>query len=906
MPREWNKFPNQKSVGINLTAGVKYYIEALLKEGASGDHMAVGWRKPSDGDGTAPIEVIPGSVLSRFFAPDTQAPSAPIALTSPSKTSATINLSWTASTDNYGVAGYDVYQGTIKINSSLVTTTTYVVTNLAPSTSYTFTVKAKDAVGNTSPSSNALTVTTNAGVVLSAPRIPITEAMIVNESGLRDDQGRGDYPNLFDEQSAITNTAPEGPAITHWRTGGNSANFPAGLIIDLGREYDISNIYWYDGAPMTHNGWDIEVKGGRIEVESGTPFNWTTRINQTLANDAAWKNSTTTFRTRYIHIEKFSTTTYSWSTYSGFAADAPLMEMVIYGTPAGTSQPPQEPANTHTPLNIPMNKFIGGDSWWFGDTTTFKAVGMVRAYHPLSRSGSNSVTGLLDLQSYDKFYGLNLTAGYEIYPCIQGNFEDKEEKPTYGGDPALPETYRVHADNLWQWAARYGRNANIPTNLLRVHTWQTKIAGLGYLNFMENWNEQNRWWQGSAAYFTPYQFAAMSSADYDGHLGTMGNTVGIKNADPTMKIMMGGLAGLSIDYIKGMKLWSDTYRAGSFPADVLNFHHYSQKNINGATRGVSPESDNLLGRIQDVVDYRNKNLPGKEVWISEFGWDVEGGSTQQANGHTQWPNNGYDSEHLQGIWLVRAFLIMAKAGVDRAQMYTIGDAGGYGLYNTCGLVTYHGAKRKSWYFLSTMKKRLNNMVYVGEQASGNPNVLIYKFKDKASNNGVYAIWSPTSDGTTVNNYQLTMNANPSSAKKIDMVKGNETGIETSLSIAGNKVTVIVSEQPVFVSVNNIDGSIPTGPGATITSQAKVEPTTISNEKDGIQVFPNPTEDYINIGLAGSNSGTAEMVDLLGRIHLKRTVNPGNNLIDVSRLKKGMYLLKVKNGLTNYQSKIIIK
>lgn len=62
--REWNKFTTQKSVGITLFAGQSYYIEALMKEGGGGDNLAVGWRKPSDGNAASPVEVIPGSYLS--------------------------------------------------------------------------------------------------------------------------------------------------------------------------------------------------------------------------------------------------------------------------------------------------------------------------------------------------------------------------------------------------------------------------------------------------------------------------------------------------------------------------------------------------------------------------------------------------------------------------------------------------------------------------------------------------------------------------------------------------------------------------------------------------------------------------------------------------------------------------
>ncbi|MCP2341824.1 glycosyl hydrolase family 18 protein [Actinomadura rupiterrae] len=90
---------------------------------------------------------------------DTQAPTAPSGLTSTGKTDTTVSLSWTASTDNVGVVGYDVYRGTTKATS--VTGTSATVSGLTPKTAYSFTVKARDAAGNVSAASNAVSVTTN-------------------------------------------------------------------------------------------------------------------------------------------------------------------------------------------------------------------------------------------------------------------------------------------------------------------------------------------------------------------------------------------------------------------------------------------------------------------------------------------------------------------------------------------------------------------------------------------------------------------------------------------------------------------------------------------------------------------------------------------------------------------------
>ena len=104
--------------------------------------------------------------------PDTQAPTAPTNLNASAITQTSLTLSWTASTDNVGVTGYDVYQGGIKINGSLVTSTSFNVSGLTASTAYQFYVQARDAAGNTSANSSTLNVTTLAPPDTEAPTAP--------------------------------------------------------------------------------------------------------------------------------------------------------------------------------------------------------------------------------------------------------------------------------------------------------------------------------------------------------------------------------------------------------------------------------------------------------------------------------------------------------------------------------------------------------------------------------------------------------------------------------------------------------------------------------------------------------------------------------------------------------------
>ncbi len=114
-------------------------------------------------DGAGNVSAPTAALNVTTAAPDTSAPTAPTALAASSVTSSSASLSWSASTDDVGVAAYDVYYGTTR--ATTVTVTSATITGLAPSTSYSFTVRARDASGNVSPPSAAVGVETLAGAI---------------------------------------------------------------------------------------------------------------------------------------------------------------------------------------------------------------------------------------------------------------------------------------------------------------------------------------------------------------------------------------------------------------------------------------------------------------------------------------------------------------------------------------------------------------------------------------------------------------------------------------------------------------------------------------------------------------------------------------------------------------------
>jgi chitodextrinase len=88
---------------------------------------------------------------------DTSPPTQPGGFKAAPVDASRVALSWTASTDNVGVAGYRVFRGGVQV--ATVTGTNFTDTGLTPSTSYAYQVSAFDAAGNTSTAASASATT---------------------------------------------------------------------------------------------------------------------------------------------------------------------------------------------------------------------------------------------------------------------------------------------------------------------------------------------------------------------------------------------------------------------------------------------------------------------------------------------------------------------------------------------------------------------------------------------------------------------------------------------------------------------------------------------------------------------------------------------------------------------------
>ena len=642
---------------------------------------------------------------------------------------------------------------------------------------------------------------------------PKAEIVAISEDMIIDESGSGVFMNWFDEQDL--NGTPK----TRWDTYGMVSYWPAGLVIDLQRKYRIESIWIFD-AEGSHR-----VKGGRLKVSRGEPFDWKDSLSVDMKNAGKWIKLDYSYETRFLQIQKHSTIPHIAEGYFTENYDLAVNEVVIMGYPL-EDMPPEKAKLEFVSFNVPMDQFIGMNSYITTPDKVHEAVGSVREYRPWGRNGVTDLTepiswdpihDIWDSEYHptdgnsDNYYQKMLDMGIECMPCIHVHVDEKNCReciPNFGGDPSDPASYKIMADYSFQFVARYG-HTKVPDNMLRTTEAAPKKSGMGLIRYFENWNEGNRWWDDPAGHFTPYQFAAFSSASYDGHMGTLGPGFGVKGADPNIRYSLGGFAELALSYVQAMKLWSDYYRNGSFPAEVINVHHYcntmGKQHSKEEAHGISPEEDRLKEKLEKMVKWRNENLPDIELWLTEFGWDTADEDTyiSAAWGHKQYPN-GITMEEIQAQWLIRTYLIGSAAGFERLQMFLANDLRDYkGVYGKSGFITIDDEYKPSWYYTKTLKTALTGMLFHDEYTSGNDNVWIYRYRHPETEKGAYVLWCPTADGTTANGYKLKLTGNASSATQVSLVDKMDFGKNENLDIESQSLTLNVSERPIIILVDKI-------------------------------------------------------------------------------------------------------
>ncbi|MDC1161958.1 GEVED domain-containing protein [Tenacibaculum sp.] len=233
----------------------------------------------SDGDEVEDYGVVVGGTAPT----DTQAPTIPSSLSASGIGQTALTLSWTASTDNTAVTGYDVYRANTKLNT--VTGTSYNVTGLTASTAYTFSVKAKDAAGNESASSNTVNATTT-GATTPAPTYCAMKGANNNDDYITNVNFGG-----------INNTSAKATAGYHDYTSLSSGNVSRGASQNL----KVTLVGWQGGGNNEVYAWFDWNRDGDF-TDAGEKFSITTKTTNTIRELAISIPSNATIGTTRMRI----------------------------------------------------------------------------------------------------------------------------------------------------------------------------------------------------------------------------------------------------------------------------------------------------------------------------------------------------------------------------------------------------------------------------------------------------------------------------------------------------------------------------------------------------------------------------------------------------------------------------
>ena len=444
-------------------------------------------------------------------------------------------------------------------------------------------------------------------------------------------------------------------------------------------------------------------------------------------------------------------------------------------------------------------------------------------YNPVHSGGWN----------YDVMYQRLKAEGLDVLACVkslpgwmQASYpsadRDAENVPVrYGRDFTDPNSYIEQARMAFQYVARYGYNTNVDPALLHVNAttrWtgdaanQVKI-GLGYIKYIECDNERDKWWKGRKAYQTGREYAANLSAFYDGNKNTMGPGIGVKNADPSMKVVMAGVAAPITDYVRGMIDWCRQYRGlnadGSVNLcwDVINYHLYSNNagsSQNGnSTRGSAPEVANAGQVAQDFIKMAHQYAGDMPVWITETGYDTNQGSPLKAIAI-----GNKSVLQTEADWLLRTALLYARWGVERAFMYQLSDDNPTNpiQFGSSGLINADHTPKPAADFLRQTAQLFGDFAYNGTLNS-DPIVDRYQATDGRT---AYALVIPDEQGRTAS-YTLGLGG-IDTVTVCRPVSGQATMNTTKVRVQNGQLALTVTETPTFVLV----GTIPVAKAAGAT------------------------------------------------------------------------------------------
>lgn len=344
---------------------------------------------------------------------------------------------------------------------------------------------------------------------------------------------------------------------------------------------------------------------------------------------------------------------------------------------------------------------------WGGLTlhvTSIQGSGFYTRWHIYS--GANKVDGAdfgysvdSNLIGQNLYFNVGGQKGYTVGQVLQLRRSQTSHVwvPLPADGNLLKDAFPIYdsvSEAAFVYASRLGKNPNVPDYPCVIDANNSMTKGTDLCDIFEFGNEWNAYWTSWYGYWNGHSLFYAMSMCYDGHMNQYANR-GVRQADPNAKMAISGLAADKLDipyaYLEQTIKFRGKNPDGTWnvPFDIINIHMYSSAGgqYSGSKGGLPPEQG-MLPQIKNLVWFIETYLPTKEVWISEWGWDVNQGSPLAALIYGPYT----DGRFVAAMWHARAMLLMAKEGIDRAQCYRLYQDGNWDDNNSGQFATMAGLR----------------------------------------------------------------------------------------------------------------------------------------------------------------------------------------------------------------------
>jgi hypothetical protein len=564
-----------------------------------------------------------------------------------------------------------------------------------------------------------------------------------------------------------------------------------------------------------------------------TPFAVLVTRGGTSAN-GAWINvSNIADSMRYIMVRN------TLQNRKGYTSTAFFNELVFYGTPRNEGT--QEPTAYTGPLPAQKTLFekAGVNTGVQIDTNVLGIVKNIRQYVNVDWYDTDTDPATKNRQSFNADYfpgylkwnqywtahgynhwlavfGASKRAGKEMSKSVRNNIDKPYAEP---GDWL---NYISHGRLFYQLAYKWGNNKSLNGSKYR---WFNDKTLSGYA---QNWHPYLELGNEDDTYEPPAVSAAKLVMAVNGNRKYLGDTLGIRNADPQTKIIYAGQTYADTFRIRTVMLLAYVMMKDTTTKlfDVFSYHDYSRSldtvsNILGPTYeeqigngGMIPERNDWYNKCSAIAKYIWKITGDTSIktWNTEYGYDnfsVRPKTTQQLAGI--WTTTavpvikGYDSVQSKSIAIMRMDLIMGASQLDgfteynahnsnldqtnniNVNFYTSGWGGG-----TYGLST----KFPNYFAKKWMYGRMGDYVVDNVISSDGTGLWLIKWRKQNNSDSVmYSVWKGSEDGSRLTR-SLPIAISPGATKEVYNFTKQTADVIALTQSDVNSFTV--TEMPVFI------------------------------------------------------------------------------------------------------------